>query len=124
MRLKTKKIIAAVAVIGAVAVGGAAYTAANIVPDTVAGYGTSTITGATATSIVYTLNGPGTQITGVALTFTGDLTADTVQAGFGTDSLTTCVVGAFATPNTPVTCTFTQPTATAGTFNVAVTNTL
>ena len=39
MKGKTKKIVLAVAVIGAIAAGGVAFTAANTVPDSVAGYG-------------------------------------------------------------------------------------
>ena len=38
MKGKTKKIVLAVAVIGAIAAGGVAFTAANTVPDSVAGY--------------------------------------------------------------------------------------
>ena len=57
MQRKTKKIVLALVVIGAVAAGGAAFTASNTVPDSVAGYGTSTVTGATADSVHYTLIG-------------------------------------------------------------------
>ena len=39
MKRKTKKIVLAVAVIGVVAAGGAAFTAANTVPDSALGYG-------------------------------------------------------------------------------------
>ena len=46
MKGKTKKIILAVAVIGAIAAGGVAFTAANTVPDSVAGYATTTVSGA------------------------------------------------------------------------------
>ena len=38
MKGKTKKIVLAVAVIGAIAAGGVAFTEANTVPNSVAGY--------------------------------------------------------------------------------------
>ena len=95
MQRKTKRIIGAIAVIAAIAAGGAAFTASNSVPDTVAGYGTSNITGATVTAMHYTLNDTGTEITDASLTFQGDQTGNTVKAGFGTDNLTTCTVGSY-----------------------------
>jgi hypothetical protein len=125
MRRNTKKIVAGVAAIAALAAGGAAFTASNTVPDTVAGYGTSNITGATATSIKYTLSADGTQINSAALVFHGDVTGDDVKAGFGSDALTDCTVGTHdsGTDSTPATCSgFTQDTAASATFNVAVTN--
>jgi hypothetical protein len=125
MQRKTKRIIGAIAVIGAIFAGGAAFTASNTVPNTVAGYGTSNITGATVTAMHYTLNGDGTQITDAALTFHGDQTGNVVKAGFGTDALTTCAVGSYnsGADTTPATCTgYTQNTAASATFNVAVTN--
>jgi hypothetical protein len=50
MKGKTKKIVLAVAVIGAIAAGGVAFTAANTVPDSVAGYKTTTVSGATSST--------------------------------------------------------------------------
>ena len=88
MKRRTKRIIGAIVVIAAIAAGGAAFTASNTVPDTVAGYGTSNITGATVTALHYTLNGDGTEITDASLTFHGDQTGNVVKAGFGSDSLT------------------------------------
>lgn len=123
MRIKTSRIIASVAVIGAVAASGAAFTASNTLPASVAGYGSSTVSGATATALNYTLAADGTTISAAALTFTGDQTGRTVKASFGTDALAACTVGAHdATGNTtPVTCTgYTQSTASSSTFNVAV----
>jgi hypothetical protein len=125
MQRKTKRIIGAFVVIAAIAAGGAAFTASNTVPNTVAGYGTSNITGATVTAMHYTLNGDGTQITTADLTFQGDQTGNVVKAGFGSDNLTTCTVGAYDSTGdtTPATCSgYTQSTATSATFNVAVTN--
>src|SRR5690349_640978 len=95
MRRNTKKIVAGVAAIAALAAGGAAFTASNTVANSVAGYGTSNITGATATSIKYTLSADGQQINSAAIVFDGDVHTRTVAAGFGTDDLTTCTVGAY-----------------------------
>jgi len=125
MQRKTKRIIGAFVVIAAIAAGGAAFTASNTVPDTVAGYGTSNITGATVTALHYTLNADGTQITDAALTIHGDQSSNIVKAGFGTDALTTCTLGSYdsGTDTTPATCSgYTQSTASSATFNVAVTN--
>ena len=134
MKRKSRRFAAALVLIGALAAGGAAFTASNTVPNTTAGYGTSTITGATAHSIVYTLSSDGTQITQATLQLhtadTGDLTSGyTVEAGFGTSNLTTCTVDtSFGTSgtdstNTQFKCTgYTQSTSAASAFNVAVTN--
>lgn len=120
----TRRMVAVVAVVGALAAGGAAFTASNTVPNTTAGYGTSSITGATATDIAYTLNGDGTQITGATLTFTGDLSNDTVKAGFETNNLTTCSAPVYdgSTSSTSTCSGYSESTATSSTFNVAVTN--
>ena len=123
MQRKTKRIIGAIVIIAAIAAGGAAFTASNTVPATVAGYGTSNISGATVTAMHYTLSADGTRITDASLTFDGDQTGNVVKAGFGTDALTGCTVGSYDGTSTPATCTgYTQSTATSATFNVAVTN--
>jgi hypothetical protein len=125
MHRRTKRLIGAIAVIAAIVAGGAAFTASNTIPDTTAGYGTSNITGATATALHYTLNADGTQITTADLTFHGDQTGNVIKAGFGTDALTACTVGSYDSSgdDTPATCSgYTQSTATSSTFNVAVTN--
>jgi hypothetical protein len=75
MQRKTKRIIMAVAVIGLLAAGGAAFTSSSSLPNTVAGFATSTITGANANSMTYTLNTDGSAITAVNLVFTENLTA-------------------------------------------------
>jgi hypothetical protein len=118
------KIVLAIATAAVIAAGGAALTANNVLPASVAGYGTSNISGATATALTYTLSADGTQINSAALTFQGDVTNRTIKAGFGTDNLTACTIGAYnaGTTSTPVTCSgFTQSTNTSATFNVAVT---
>jgi hypothetical protein len=122
----SRRMVAVVVLIGAIAAGGAAFTDSNSVPNTTAGYGTSTISGATATDIAYTLNGDGTQITGATITFSGDVSSDTVKAGFETDALTTCSAPVYTTgsPGSSVsTCSgYTESTAGSASFNVAVTN--
>lgn len=120
----TRKMVALAVVVGALAAGGAAFTASNTIADSTAGYGTSHITGATATDVKYTLSADGTQITGATITFTGNLSNDTVQAGFETSSLTTCSAPAYdGTTSSTSTCSgFTESTSTSSTFNVAVTN--
>ena len=128
MRRTTKKIVVAVAAVAALAAGGAAFTASNTVPATTAGYGTSTVTGATVKSIQYTLNGPKTTITGADLVFDGDLTSpvlQNVEAGWEGGNLSACTVGSYDSNDdeTPVACTgFTQSTATSSAFHVAVHN--
>lgn len=134
MKRKSRRIVAALVLVGVLAAGGAAFTAGNTVPDTTAGYGTSTITGATAKSIVYTLSADGTQITAATIQLhtasTGDLTSGyTVKAGFESNNLTGCTVDTtFGTngtdgTNTQFTCSgFTESTSSSSSFNVAVTN--
>jgi hypothetical protein len=120
----SRRMVAVVVLIGAIAAGGAAFTASNTIPDTVAGYGTSHITGATAHTLNYQISSDGTTITEADLVFQGDLTGDVVTAGFNTDNLQNCVVGTYdGSTYTPVTCSgFTQATTSAGTFNVLVTH--
>jgi hypothetical protein len=122
MKRKPLSILAGLVVVGALAAGGAAFTASNTIPDTVMGFGTSNITGATATSLTYTRTPDGSAITAATLVFSGDISANTVQAGFNANALDTCAAGTFATGSTTVVCTLTNPEPTAGatTFNVAV----
>ncbi|MHB1568852.1 MAG: hypothetical protein ACYC0H_06575 [Solirubrobacteraceae bacterium] len=125
MHRLTRRLIVVAVIVGALAAGGAAFTASNTIPNSVAGYGTSNISGATATDIKYTLNGPGTEITGAQITFNGDLSADTVQAGFETSNLTTCSAPTYdsTTSTSSTTCSgYTESTSGSTTFNVAVTN--
>jgi hypothetical protein len=74
MRFKTTRIVAAIAVIGAVAAGGAAFTAGTGQPTTQAvGYGATTVTGGSITGITYQVSTDGTTINTVTLTTTEDL---------------------------------------------------
>jgi hypothetical protein len=132
MKGKTKKIVLAVAVIAAVAAGGAAFTASNTVPVSVAGYGQNSVSGADATEIHHTLSADGTHIVSTALTLTGDQTDTIVKAGFGADASSidmtnsSCVVSTpYDLTSTIVTCTYTAPVlnddANSKAFAVAVT---
>lgn len=122
MKRKPLSILAGLAVVGAVAAGSAAFTASNTIPDTTMGFGTSHITGATATSLTYTRSADGSTITAATLVFTGDLTGNTVMAGFNANALDTCATGTLAAGDTTVVCTMSTPEPTAGatTFNVTV----
>ena len=95
MKSKTKKIILAVAAIGVLAAGGAAFTEANVVPDSVAGYDTTTITGATATAVNYTLDGPARTSPRFVLPFSTTITGKHVRISFNGGTLTPdCVITA------------------------------
>jgi hypothetical protein len=87
MKRSKKRIIAAVAVICALAAGGAAFTASNTLPGTdVAGYGSVTVSGATVSSIHNNLDGTGANITSVDLVFSASQAGLTVQSMFGDES--------------------------------------
>jgi len=133
MQGKTKKIVLAVAVIALVAAGGAAFTAANTVPDHAVGYGQSVVSGAEATDIHHFLSADGMHITSTTMTLTGNLAdAPIVTAGFGADGVAlqscsaTAATGSFGDPDrtTTATCTYAAPGYVTGSevrFNVAVT---
>ena len=132
MQRKTKKIVLALVVIGVVAAGGAAFTAANTVPTHAVGYGQTVVTGAVASAISHTLSADGMAITSTTMTLTGNLAdAPVVTAGFGADGVAlqactaTAATGAFGstTRTTVATCNYGTPyvTGTETRFNVAVT---
>ena len=120
MQRKTRRIIAAVAVIALLAAGGAAFTAsigglngdnANI------GFGSETVTGATATGVNYALSTDGQYVDQVAVTLTGDYsTTDnpgyvfkgSLTDGSGTDGAGAVVQTGTCTPDT----TYTAPSTT------------
>jgi hypothetical protein len=103
-----------------------ALTGSNDLPLTsTVGYSTTSISGAVGSSIVYTLDAPGTTITSASITFTGDLrTGKSVKAGFGSADLTTCTApGALTGGNSVFTCSgYSQDSAASSAFHVAVTN--
>jgi hypothetical protein len=89
---KLGKALGAVAIAGAIAAGGSAFTAANTLPraTSVHGYGQETITGVTATSVNYVLSANKSTITAVGLVLDGDTTTDTIQVGFNAAAPATC----------------------------------
>lgn len=116
---KAPKFLTAVAVAGIVAISGSAFTAGNTVPDSVAGYGTSTVSGATATAVEHTLAADGATITSSTITFNASQEGNTVKAAFGSAALEDCTL---AVDFLSATCTYSTgyDTATASAFNVAV----
>lgn len=89
------KFLGALAVAGLIAAGGSAYTDSNTQPATqTVGYGSTTITGATVSSMAYTLSTDGTNVNSVALVLVGDTSTHTVSIGFNTDPITGCGTGA------------------------------
>jgi len=112
---------------------GTASTNSNTIPSKAVGYGTSTISGATASSVDYVRTADLASIDHVDLVFDGDLTGRDVQANFNGTGNTTCVVGATSPVDgqhplgsTAVSCPFaanaiTVPVHDATGFNVAVT---
>jgi hypothetical protein len=120
MQRKTRRIIAAVAVIALLAAGGAAFTnsiASFGSNNDQIGYASDTIIGATATNLTYKLSPNNTKIDQVLVTLQGDYTSgsatngsDTYQGLFNDDASTkvTCTpAGAVdGSGNTVVTCDF------------------
>jgi hypothetical protein len=119
MSIRKRTLLATVAVAGIAATGGTAFTAGNTVADSVAGYGTSTVSGATVTDVSHTLSGDGSTIIASTVQFQDAQTGRTVKAGFGTTALETCTLAGDALS---ATCTYLSgyDTATSTAFNVAV----
>ena len=89
-------ILAGIALAGALAAGGAAFTATNSMPagETV-GYGTTTVSGATVNAIKYLPNGPGDQINRVDFLLAGDTSALEVRIGFNGGNTVSCGIGSY-----------------------------
>jgi hypothetical protein len=119
MFMHKRTVVTAVAVAGIAAAGGSAFTAGNTVANSVAGYGTSTVSGATVTGVSHTLSADGSKITATTLTFNAAQTGRTVKATFGTSAMEACTL---STDALSATCTYATgyDTATASAFNVAV----
>jgi hypothetical protein len=130
----------AVLLVGALAAGGAAYTASNdfsgVTAGSVAGYGTMAISGATVNSVTYTYDASGngvTTIDGAVVDVVGDMHSDTFKVGYnggtgaGAMSLCGTVTPSAYNTGTPgdttVTCSFGTPVATSALteFDMAVT---
>ena len=94
---KSRLLLAGVAV-AAAGVATSAFTAANTVPASVAGYGQGTVTGAVVTDIHYVTNAAdGTVVDSVEFTSTTDLTGKDV-------TLTLKTTGGTVVVGTPYTC--------------------
>ena len=87
----SRRMVAVVVVIGALAAGGAAYT--NTITDAsapanTAGYAAVTVNGATLNDAKYTFSGDGTTITAVTFTFLGNESLKELKFGFsGSDGV-------------------------------------
>jgi hypothetical protein len=130
MRGNKKRVIAAVAVVCALAAGGAAFTYSNQLPTTnTAGYGNISVSGADMSDIQNTLSTDGQYITEVTLTFASAIPSNAnVEVGWGPTSGTpptnlnqTCTVAA---DHLSATCgdgtTNLQQVTTANEFAIAV----
>jgi hypothetical protein len=94
---KSRLLLAGVAV-AAAGVATSAFTAANTVPDSVAGFGQGAVTGAVITDIHYVANAAdGTVVDAVELTSTTDLTGKTV-------TMTLKTTGGTVVVGSPYTC--------------------
>jgi hypothetical protein len=123
---RRRRAVAVVAVLLAAAAAGAgqlAFTAGNSLPSTTGGYGSTDVTGATATSITYTTNPTGQSLTGANITMTGNMSGKLIRAGFDSDPLSMCQVGPFNGTSTQVTCNgYGHTTSGALAFHVVVTD--
>jgi hypothetical protein len=102
---KLGKALGAVAIAGAIAAGGSAFTASNSLPGpTTIGYGTQTITGVTATSITYNLNATKDKIDSVDLVLVGDTTLKSIELAWGTGTPVLCDGTPVFTTSTAYSC--------------------
>ena len=94
----------------AAAVTGSAFTAANVVPASVAGYGQGSVTGATVTDIDYTpYASDNTDLGAVVFNSSTDVTGKTATLTLKSDATTvlstyTCALGAYAAGTMDITC--------------------
>jgi hypothetical protein len=111
---KPTRIVAAIAVIGAVAAGGAAFTAGNTVPASVAGYGQANVTGGVVDNLTYGFSSDGTTVTSATIAFLGNTISDTAEIGFNGTSgtavaLQTCNPGTAGSDANGVTTVYSCP---------------
>ncbi len=118
----SRRMVAVVVLIGAIAAGGAAFTASSTVPATVAGYGTGVISnGANVSSVNYTYGTDGSTITEADLVFDADVTGDHVSAGYNLGGgLTPCSVKSGSGATAVWQCVVTESTSAATALNVLV----
>ena len=118
---KTRKILGVAVLAGIFAAGGSAFTAGNSLPsaEVTRGYGSQTISGVTAESVVYNTNVAKDTVTSVGLVLTGDTTAKTIQIAFNDAAPATCSgAGEFdeVDDDTTYSCTVTQSVNAATKF--------
>jgi hypothetical protein len=83
----SRKMILVVVAVGALAAGGAAFTAGNTVPAQIVGYGSAAVTGATVQTIHDTLTPDGGAITSVRLVMADALPDNAVvTAGYSDET--------------------------------------
>ncbi|TFV90186.1 hypothetical protein E4P40_07615 [Blastococcus sp. CT_GayMR20] len=105
---KSRVLLAGVAVAAAGAAT-SAFTASNTVPNSVAGYGQGTVTGATVTNISYVANGSdGTVVDAIRFTSTTNITTHT-------STMTLKTTGGTAVVGSPYACAVTSPWAPGAT---------
>jgi hypothetical protein len=116
--MNIRKLLGAAALAGVIAAGGSAFTAGNSLPaaDAVKGYGSQTISGVTASSVVYNTNTAGDTITSIDLVLTGDTTGKTIQVAFNDAAPATCSGTGVFTTSTAYNCTVSQSVGTATKF--------
>ena len=118
---RTRTLLGAAALAAIAAAGGSAFTAGNSLPtsNVTKGYGSQTISGVTAESVVYNTNVSKDTITSVGLVLTGDTTAKTIELAFDDAAPAACSdAGSFDSEadHTTYACTVTQSVATADKF--------
>jgi hypothetical protein len=116
---KFTKLVAVAGFAGLVAVGGEAFTASNTVPDSIAGYGQSAVTGATITNIAYTsLGTDASKLASVVFTSSTDVTGKnaTMTLRLGSAVVGTpysCTLGSYSSTMTITCATADNPDYTA-----------
>lgn len=108
--MRTSRVVfTGIAVAAAAAAGTSAFTASNTVPNSVAGYGQGTISGATVTNIQYTpLSTDNTYLASVVFTTSTNVTTET--------STMTLKLGATPLSGSPYSCTYSA--YSAGTMTI------
>jgi hypothetical protein len=130
--MRMSRVLTGGAVIAAAVAAGTAFTNTNTLEaDTVAGYGTETVSGATVLNTAYNPDGTDPSLlASIVFTAEGDLTdtASTLQltsTGTSTGAVSTCTPGLFdnTTPpgETEITCTFGTMPAIASFDGIALT---
>jgi hypothetical protein len=109
--VRNSRVLFAGIVVAATAVTGSAYTAANTVPNSVAGYGEGTVSGATVTDIDYTASGTdNTDLASVVFHSSTDVTGRTATMTLksGTTPVGTspysCTLGTYTAGTMTITC--------------------